>query len=239
MQHELFRVHITGKDGAAKRCHLGGDYQLVVKDSSLCLCGVKLNQVIYEWPYTRIRCYGYTDKTFDFSVGRFCCSGEGMFSIKTKDGLPIYKSVHGKVQVMKKDKDVKHHRRIIHRSEPLLLPARVHRCHKKNRNMDVTDGCHGCEFVYSEPYSLSTRCVYSEPYSTSPSFTTCHDYMPMDGTTSATVAVAGAVAGDNDEYVELYDDCAVGNNEYTKLQPDNTKPYGNGVYEPLKPALPV
>ncbi|XP_067657080.1 docking protein 2-like [Haliotis asinina] len=102
----MFRVHIIGKDGAAKRCHLGGDYQLVVKDSSLCLCGVKLNQVIYEWPYPDIRCYGYTDKVFKFVAGRSSSSGEGMISVQTKDGFAINEAVHEKVRLMKKSMDL-------------------------------------------------------------------------------------------------------------------------------------
>ncbi|XP_046557251.1 uncharacterized protein LOC124266498 [Haliotis rubra] len=239
MQHEVFRVHISGKDGAAKRCHLGGDYQLVVKDSSLCLCGSKLGQVIYEWPYPHIRCYGYTGKAFSFVAGRSSCSGEGMISVKTEDGFAINKSVHEKVQLMKTNTDLKHHRRTTHRSGPLSLPGvRVHRRRKKKRN----SGCHGGEFVYSEPYSLSTRCVYSEPYSTSTFFTTCHDYLSMDGTASRNASDcyvgAAAVAG-NDEYAELYDDCAGRNNEYTKLHRDDTESYGGGIYETLKPVTRV
>ncbi|XP_046557216.1 docking protein 3-like [Haliotis rubra] len=136
MRQVMFRVYITGKDGVAKRCNLGGDYQLVVKDSSLCLCGVKLHQVIYEWPYPDIRCYGYTDKAFNFVAGRASTSGEGMISVKTGDGFAINEAVNEKVQLMKKNMDLQS------RGENPTPPA---------------DGSGDDRPEYTDPYSVETQ----------------------------------------------------------------------------------
>ncbi|XP_071090920.1 uncharacterized protein [Haliotis cracherodii] len=218
MQHELFQVHITGKDGAAKRCHLKGDYLLVVKDSSLCLCSVRSNQVIFEWPFTKIRCYGYTDKAFNYAVGRFTCSGEGMFSIKTKDGCAIHKAVHEKVQLMKRDKDLKRRRRATHRSESVpQTSVRVRRRRKSSKKRNT--GSHECEFGYSEPYSFCIRTRISA----------YHEYLSMCETPSS------AAAG-NDEYMELYDELTGRCSEYTRLNREYIEPQSSGVYETLKPA---
>ncbi|XP_071089643.1 uncharacterized protein [Haliotis cracherodii] len=51
----MFRVHISGEQETSKRCHLKGAYNLMVKDSTLCLCDLTSSHVLYEWPYNTIR----------------------------------------------------------------------------------------------------------------------------------------------------------------------------------------
>ncbi|XP_067657505.1 docking protein 3-like [Haliotis asinina] len=86
----MFRVDLDGDEEASKRCQLKGEYNLWVKDSGLCLCNVTFNHVLYEWPYVYIRRIGKRKQAFYFEAGRRCSSGEGVFTMKTKQYIQIY-----------------------------------------------------------------------------------------------------------------------------------------------------
>ncbi|XP_071091130.1 fibroblast growth factor receptor substrate 3-like [Haliotis cracherodii] len=91
----MFRVHISGEQETSKRCHLKGAYNLMVKDSTLCLCDLTSSHVLYEWPYNTIRRYGVTSHSFQFEAGRRSSSGEGVFAMDTNQSFQIFKAVEG------------------------------------------------------------------------------------------------------------------------------------------------
>ncbi|XP_046344792.1 docking protein 2-like [Haliotis rufescens] len=97
----LFRVNIKGDEKTHKRCHLKGVYNIAVKDTSLCLCDVKSNRVIYEWPYIHIRNYGKSRTHFTFEAGRKSLSGEGVFNMETAEGSSIVNMMMEKTQRIK------------------------------------------------------------------------------------------------------------------------------------------
>ncbi|XP_046555329.1 docking protein 2-like [Haliotis rubra] len=97
----FFRVNISGDEKTSKRCHLKGMYDVAVKDTGLCLCDVRSNRVMYEWPYTRIRNYGKTRTQFHFEAGRNTLSGEGVFTMETGDGAAIMNSIIEKIEKVK------------------------------------------------------------------------------------------------------------------------------------------
>ncbi|XP_071090968.1 docking protein 1-like [Haliotis cracherodii] len=86
----MFRVDISGEEEASRRCQLKGRYIFGVKDSSLCLCDITSNHVLYEWPYVYIRRFGKKRKAFYFEAGRRCTSGEGVFTLETDQYIQIF-----------------------------------------------------------------------------------------------------------------------------------------------------
>ncbi|XP_048237475.1 uncharacterized protein LOC125372238 [Haliotis rufescens] len=91
----MFRVYIRGGEETSKRCHLKGAYNLMVKDSSLCLCDLTSSHVLYEWPYNTIRRYRTTSHSFEFEAGRRSSTGKGVFAMDTNQNFEIYKAVEG------------------------------------------------------------------------------------------------------------------------------------------------
>ncbi|XP_071089498.1 uncharacterized protein [Haliotis cracherodii] len=91
----MFRVYIRGGEETSKRCHLKGAYNLMVKDSGLCLCDLTSSHVLYEWPYSTIRRYRTTSHSFEFEAGRRSSTGEGVFAMDTNQSLDISKAVEG------------------------------------------------------------------------------------------------------------------------------------------------
>lgn len=86
----MFRVDISGEEETSRRCQLKGRYIFGVKDSSLCLCDITSNHVLYEWPYVYIRRFGKKRKAFYFEAGRRCTSGEGVFTLETDQYIQIF-----------------------------------------------------------------------------------------------------------------------------------------------------
>ncbi|XP_046562747.1 docking protein 2-like [Haliotis rubra] len=103
----FFRVNISGDEITSKRCHLKGVYCIAVRDTSLCLCDVRSNRVIYEWPYVCIRKYGKSSTQFTLEAGRKSSTGAGVFNMETADGSLILKRVTEKIEKIKAAKGCK------------------------------------------------------------------------------------------------------------------------------------
>uniref|UniRef100_T1J1D5 Uncharacterized protein n=1 Tax=Strigamia maritima TaxID=126957 RepID=T1J1D5_STRMM len=93
---EIYTVQIVESE-ASKRCNLTGSYQFVVTPLHVSISPInttsKPAKPLYTWHYRHIRRFSQTKETFSFEAGRKCASGEGIFSLETKEGNAIFQSV--------------------------------------------------------------------------------------------------------------------------------------------------
>ncbi|KAH1019147.1 hypothetical protein HUJ04_009011 [Dendroctonus ponderosae] len=87
---------------ASQRCNLiEKTYILQVTESALHLLHPD-NTLLYSWPFSFIRKYGYKDRKFTFEAGRKCATGEGVFYLEHPNHNEIYRYLSAKMKQMKK-----------------------------------------------------------------------------------------------------------------------------------------
>ncbi|CAG9765226.1 unnamed protein product [Ceutorhynchus assimilis] len=98
----VFPVKVLGSD-AAERCNLANkSFTLVITASALQLRNEK-KKLLYTWPFSYIRKYGYNKSgQFTFEAGRKCASGEGLFYLENPNHEDIYKCLFARMKSMKK-----------------------------------------------------------------------------------------------------------------------------------------
>lgn len=98
----VFSVNLVGSE-ASERCGLlPGPYTLVVTPAALQLRDPENEKILFTWPYTFIRRYGYRSGKFTFEAGRKCESGEGTFHMEHSNQQEIFRCISSKMKNMKK-----------------------------------------------------------------------------------------------------------------------------------------
>ncbi|XP_050299724.1 uncharacterized protein LOC126738428 [Anthonomus grandis grandis] len=95
----LVKLHTSE---ASLRCNLDStEYILKVEATALQLRSLDDNKVLYTWPFSFIRKYGYKSGKFTFEAGRKCASGEGTFYFEHPNHGEIYRYVTSKMKSMR------------------------------------------------------------------------------------------------------------------------------------------
>ncbi|XP_046562748.1 docking protein 2-like [Haliotis rubra] len=149
----MFRVYFSGEYETSRRCHLNGAYNLLVKDTSLCLCDLASNRVLYEWPHKYIRRYGKTHSSFHFEAGRRCPTGEGEFVMETNQCPEILRAVRGTWKTSSERGQTR---------GCMRSPDEEQRAAEGHTNVNIIGARQG---FLDKNRSRDTGGVYSEPYS--------------------------------------------------------------------------
>ncbi|KAL1505753.1 hypothetical protein ABEB36_005243 [Hypothenemus hampei] len=98
----VFYVKLHPSD-ASQRCNLASkNYILVITSAALHLRNEIDNELLYTWPFSYIRKYGYKGGKFTFEAGRKCATGEGVFYLEHPNHNEIYRCLSTKMKNMKK-----------------------------------------------------------------------------------------------------------------------------------------
>ncbi|XP_013383185.1 docking protein 2 isoform X1 [Lingula anatina] len=96
----VFRIKIVDNE-VSRRCRLTGDYDLHVNAMNISMVNLHTGRVEYIWPFRFIRRYGRSKTNFQFEAGRKCNSGEGLFSLATKEGNDIFLLINDRLRQIK------------------------------------------------------------------------------------------------------------------------------------------